>query len=289
MNSILYQDSALNSFRLSRISRIEAEVPFTGLGIKYVGSGREVYFANDRKYRVEAGSYLIGNDFTRSIVHINQPEPVRGICIDISSQIIAEVVSSPVDRQSDITGFLLSDQLLVNQYRTKNTGLGQCLEKIWRQLEAESHLQPAGEWLQEDLFYTLAEHIVSDQCLVFKHLHKLKFRKSGTKGEIMRSLLLAREYMDDQLAENPSLDEIAQVSGISKYHFIRLFREVFAVSPYQYLQGRRLELAKQELLKGKSVTEVAIGLGYFDSAAFSNAFKSKFGVPPQQAMAGKTP
>lgn len=71
MNSILYQDSALNSFRLSRISRIEAEVPFTGLGIKYVGSGREVYFANDRKYREEAGSYLIGNDFTRSIVHIN--------------------------------------------------------------------------------------------------------------------------------------------------------------------------------------------------------------------------
>ena len=61
------------------------------LGIKYVASGEEIYYANDKKYKVNAGEYIIGNEFTRSIVRIDHAQMVQGLCIDISSEIISLV------------------------------------------------------------------------------------------------------------------------------------------------------------------------------------------------------
>jgi AraC family transcriptional regulator len=60
-------------------------------GVKYVASGEEIYYANGKKYNVKVGEYIIGNEFTKSLVQINSSESVQGLCIDISSEIISEV------------------------------------------------------------------------------------------------------------------------------------------------------------------------------------------------------
>jgi AraC-like DNA-binding protein len=260
---------------------MEAETPFTGLGIKYVASGEETYLANDKKFSVKEGEYIIGNDFTSSIVKIDHEKPVKGLCIDISSEIISEVADYSGSNGSDLTEFLLSDQFFVNRYNIKNTTLGYSLVEINQSVKTGNF---NNQFLKEELFYSLAESIITDQRFIFNHLNKMDFKKVNTNEEVFRLLLKAKELLDLHAMKNLSLEEISAGAGISKYHFIRLFKNVFGISPYQYQIRRRLENAKIELSNGVSILDTAFAHGYADLATFSKAFKQAFGQAPSQFL-----
>jgi AraC-like DNA-binding protein len=281
MNQTIYQDENKNAIRFSEFNKLEAQTTFTGLGIKYVASGEETYFANNKRFSVKEGEYIIGNDFTSSIVKIDNQKNVQGLCIDISSEIISEVAEYHDLNGADLTEFLLSDQFFVNRYNIKNTTLGYSLVEINHSIKTGNN---DSHFLQEELFYSLAESIITDQRYVFNHLDKLDFKKVNTNEEVFRLLLKAKELLDLNAMKNLSLEEISQGAGISKYHFIRLFKNVFGISPYQYQIRRRLENAKLELLKGVSILDTALAHGYADLATFSKAFKQAFGQAPSQLI-----
>jgi AraC-like DNA-binding protein len=281
MNQTIFKDENNNAIRFSKFDKLEAETPFTGLGIKYVASGEETYFANDKKFSVKEGEYIIGNDFTSSIVKIDHEKPVQGLCIDISTNIICDVADYYDLNGADLTEFLLSDQFFVNRYNIKNTTLGYSLVEINQSIKTGNY---DNLFLQEELFYSLAESIITDQRFIFNHLNKMDFKKVNTNEEVFRLLLNAKELLDLHAMKNLSLEEISAGAGISKYHFIRLFKNVFGISPYQYQIRRRLENAKLELLKGGSILDTAFAHGYSDLATFSKAFKQAFGQSPSQFM-----
>jgi AraC family transcriptional regulator len=279
MNQTIYKDKEKNAIRFSKITKIEAEMPFTGLGIKYVASGEETYYANNKKFTVKEGEYIIGNDFTSSIVEINQKQPVQGLCIDISAEIIADVADFYDLNSANLKEFLLSDQFFVNRYNIKNTSLGYSLVEINTSVQTGNY---NNRFLQEELFYSLAESIVTDQRFIFNHLNKMDFKKNNTNEEVFRLLLKAKEILDLHAMKNLSLEEISLGVGISKYHFIRLFKSVFGISPYQYQQRKRLENAKLAIIHGDSIFDTAIAYGYGDLATFSKAFKQAFGQSPSR-------
>lgn len=73
---------------------------------------------------------------------------------------------------------------------------------------------------------------------------------------------------------------MALVTGISKYHFIRVFKAAFGISSYQYQKRKPLELAKFDLLSGEEILFTALRYGFADTPTFSKAFKMQFGVTP---------
>lgn len=277
MNLTVYKDQDKNAIRFSNILKIKAEVPFGGLGVKYVASGEEVYYANGKKYTVKEGEYIIGNDFTHSVVHIDKSVPVQGLCIDISPQIISEVALYHDVNGSDLREFLLSDQFFVNRYNVKNTSLGYTLNDINTRIKAGAF---RNDLHQNELFYSLAESIINDQRFVFDHLSKMNFKKEVTNEEVFRAMLNAKAHMDARIMDNLSLEELSKQIGISKYHFLRVFKNTFGISPYQYQKRMRLLQARQELMLGHDILETAIRYGYFNVQSFTKAFKSAFGKTP---------
>jgi AraC-like DNA-binding protein len=277
MNLTVYKDETKNEIRFSNILKIKAEVPFGGLGVKYVASGEEVYYANGKKYTVKEGEYIIGNDFTHSVVHIDKSVPVQGLCIDISPQIISEVALYHDVNGSDLREFLLSDQFFVNRYNVKNTSLGYTLNDINTRIKAGAF---RNDLHQNELFYSLAESIITDQRFVFDHLSKMSFKKEVTNEEVFRAMLNAKAHMDAHIMDNLSLEELTKQIGISKYHFLRVFKNTFGISPYQYQKRMRLLQARQELMLGHDILETAIRYGYFNVQSFTKAFKSAFGKTP---------
>ena len=277
MNRTVYQDEEKNAIRYSTIDRIDTEIDFKGFGVKYVASGQETYYINGKKFRVREGDYIIGNDFTKASVHINQSEPVQGLCIDISARIISEVASFHELTEKDLSEFLLSEQFFVNRYNVKNTTLGYSLIEINDKIKKGNFVHSLHN---EELFYSLAESVIMDQRLVFNQLIKLNFKKHETNQELFRSLMVAKEVMDAALFAPLTLDDLALNAGISKYHFVRLFKSVFGISPYQYVKHRKLDLARTQLLKGCKVVDVAVQCGYPDTPSFSKAFKQRFGLNP---------
>jgi AraC-like DNA-binding protein len=277
MNRTIYSDNNHNEIRISEIKKIESEIAFKGLGIKYVASGEETYYANGKKFMVREGEYIIGNDFTKSIVQINQEKAVEGLCIDISTQIVSDVAEYYDLQASDLKEFLLSDQFFVNRYNVKNTSIGYSLSEINKKIKNGSF---ANELQEQELFYSLAESIITDQRFIFHHLNNLDFKKNVTNEEVFRSILLAKNFIDERITENLSLDEISLKIGISKYHFIRVFKQAFGVSPYQYQKRKRLEFAKIDLLNGNDIFCTAVLYGFPDTSSFSKAFKQQFGQTP---------
>jgi len=277
MNHTIYTDTEKNAIRFSNFKKLESECSFSGLGIKYVASGEETYYANDKKYKVNAGEYIIGNESTKSIVRIDHAEMVQGLCIDISSEIISEVAEFHDVNGSELKEFLLSDQFFVNRYNVKNTSLGYSLNEINQKIKTGTF---TNDLQKNELFYSLAESIITDQRFVFDHLSNLDFKKKVTNEEVFRAILQAKLLIDERITENLSLENMALVTGISKYHFIRVFKAAFGISPYQYQKRKRLELAKTDLLSGEEILFTALRYGFADTPTFSKAFKMQFGVTP---------
>jgi AraC-like DNA-binding protein len=226
---------------------------------------------------VREGEYIIGNDFTKSIVQINQEKVVEGICIDISTQIVSDVAEYYDLQASNLKEFLLSDQFFVNRYNVKNTSIGYSLSEINKKIKNGSFSNSLQE---QELFYSLAESIITDQRFIFDHLNNLDFKKNITNEEVFRSILQAKNFIDEHITENLSLDEISLNIGISKYHFIRVFKQAFGVSPYQYQKRIRLDRAKLDITQGISILETAIKYGFSDVPTFSKAFKQQFNLTP---------
>lgn len=277
MNQKIYSDHDGNAIRFSNFKKLELDCPFSGLGVKYVASGEEIYYANDKKYKVNAGEYIIGNEFTKSIVQIDHAQMVQGLCIDISSEIIAEVADFHDVNGTELKEFLLSDQFFVNRYNVKNTSLGYSLNEINQRIRAGIF---ANDLQQNELFYSLAESIITDQRFIFDHLSKLDFKKNITNEEVFRAVFQAKSIIDDHIVDHLSLEKIAHQIGISKYHFIRVFKSVFGISPYQYQKRKRLELAKLDLLSGNEILFTAMRYGFSDAPTFTKAFKQQFGQTP---------
>jgi AraC-like DNA-binding protein len=199
------------------------------------------------------------------------------LCIDISSEIISEVAEFHDVNGFELKEFLLSDQFFVNRNNVKNTSLGNSLHEINQKIITGVF---SNDLQHNELFYSLAESIITDQRFVFEHLSNLDFKKNVTNEEVFRAILQAKLLIDERITENLSLEKMAFEIGISKYHFIRVFKSAFGISPYQYQKRKRLELAKLDLLNGEEILFTAIRYSFADTPAFSKAFKQQFGLTP---------
>ncbi|MBQ9099596.1 MAG: helix-turn-helix domain-containing protein [Clostridia bacterium] len=88
-------------------------------------------------------------------------------------------------------------------------------------------------------------------------------------------------YMDTHYAETVSLDDLATLTGYSRRHFTRLFRENMCCSAMEYLTELRLSAACRLLKQNEPLTAVAACCGFSDAAALCHAFRRRFGVTPK--------
>lgn len=90
----------------------------------------------------------------------------------------------------------------------------------------------------------------------------------------------AKMYIDLHYNEQPFLEEMAAEACYSKFHFLRLFSQVYGVSPRQYLIRVRMSNARGQLEKGVSVADACYQSGFSSVTTFSGLFKRSFGVSP---------
>lgn len=99
-------------------------------------------------------------------------------------------------------------------------------------------------------------------------------------SEVLRYLEL---HADEPLV----LDELAEVAGLSKYHFLRTFRCAVGRSPYQYLLMIRMRRAALALVRTAGpVSAIALDAGFGDLSTFNRRFREVFGVSPQAYRRG---
>jgi AraC family transcriptional regulator len=93
-------------------------------------------------------------------------------------------------------------------------------------------------------------------------------------------------YIEGHLSADLSLDEIATVACVSRFHLSRAFAESTGYGLSSYIRTRRLSLAAQRIALGApDILSVALDVGYGSHEAFTRAFRQLFGVTPEQLRA----
>lgn len=93
----------------------------------------------------------------------------------------------------------------------------------------------------------------------------------------------AIDLIEERLFDAWSVGDLAKRVGASPSTLLRHFRETLGTTPRAFVLGRRLDEALLQLRSGRSVSEAANLVGYESVAAFSSAFRRRFGFPPSDA------
>lgn len=88
------------------------------------------------------------------------------------------------------------------------------------------------------------------------------------------------KYIEKNISESITADDIANEAGYSLYYFSRMFKKQMGLSIMEYVKERRLIKASEEISNGKKIIDVALEYGYQSHSGFTKAFKNKFGFSP---------
>ena len=97
-----------------------------------------------------------------------------------------------------------------------------------------------------------------------------------------RALRRVREYIEAHLEQTISIEALAGIVGLSKYHFARAFKQSEGLTPHDYLLQCRVRRA-QELLANTdlSLAEIALASGFSDQSHCARHFRERVGITPR--------
>ncbi len=177
---------------------------------------------------------------------------------------------------------LLPDQPLIErqsfrrEHRAQDPHLKLLMQALL--LEAETGGNN-GRLYVDSLFTAIATHFVNHYSL------EQTVDLAGLQSTERQRLRGVIDYIEAHLTADISLADLALEAGISKFHFTRLFKDVFGTTPYKYLVQRRIEKAVILLKKQRlDIAEVAYELGFTDQAHFTRTFKKYKGTTPRQFL-----
>lgn len=110
---------------------------------------------------------------------------------------------------------------------------------------------------------------------------QIGFSETSDLSDSYSTVNKALEFIHSHYSEQISIENVSTYVNLSKYHFIRVFKHVTGVTPYAYLLGYRITMAKHELLETDlSIEEISALSGFLDTANFIGHFKSHTGLTP---------
>ena len=226
--------------------------------LKFCVSGLEIYIINGYEKRLAPGEFILVNPEQNFEIIADKPN-TQGICLffenndeyDLSNLIFENKKHRIEDNKS-----LLNQINYINNNIISN-----------RKLQVKIN------------FSSFIDIITNDERLSKHELNNLEMKNSYLSIDLAYRLVKVKEFIDDNFYEEIDIEKLACLSYTSKFHFLRMFKKMFGVSPYHYLLERRLVESKN-LLKKHNTIEVSKLLKFSDRSAFSNKFKKRYSMNP---------
>ena len=160
-----------------------------------------------------------------------------------------QLIGPAVDRPSNADPWL----------RRQVVALHDALASIDDTLEAETRLA----FITERLCTFLGQHAAEPPA--------------APAGDLAEQL---RAYLDAHLFERATIGAAARQLGANPTHLARAFSTTFGIPPHAYVIGRRLDAARDRILRGQALADVAAEVGFVDQPHLTRRFKLHQGVTP---------
>jgi two-component system, response regulator YesN len=132
--------------------------------------------------------------------------------------------------------------------------------------------------LSEENSYSNLRVFISKKLIEYSLV--IKASKEKKQNPIIQKIT---DYINNNLSDNLTLDNLAQITNVSSFYLSKLFKEEKNTTLINYISDKRLEKACELLDKTDlSIKEITSKIGYNDQNYFSRIFKNKFGIAPSE-------
>jgi AraC-like DNA-binding protein len=137
----------------------------------------------------------------------------------------------------------------------------------------------------EDGISSLEQESRLIECIGMLLSNHAEKRLSPLKNFEKTPIYRAREFLNENFANSVSLNEVASIAGLSRFHFLKTFSAEFGLPPHTYHIHLRIERSLPLLRMGMSLSHAAETLGFNDQSHFIRHFKRIMGITPGQYKA----
>lgn len=235
-------------------------------------SGSVTYHIEGISYPLKPGDILLINQHLIHRADINTDEPYERIIFYISTEFVERSGGEDADLMRCFRRAERERFYLLRPDRDKRRKLSRILSEIEENGRKDEF---ASSMMRRLLFVEMMIQInrVQEQSLAGDG-------QPSFSGDPKITDIIS--YINKNLGSDLNVELLAERSFVSKYHFMRMFKEQTGYTVHNYIQQKRLLLAADMIKKGAPVKQAAAGSGFSDYSAFQRAFKKMFGITPSR-------
>jgi AraC family transcriptional regulator len=255
------------------------------LSVKAAFGGRVEYGLNNARLAVDDDTYLVVNAGTEVGCRIQSAVDVHSFTVHFADSTVAHVFGSlpqtPEDwldhRAPQNTGVPIH---FAEHLRPHDKLVTPTLRFLAKQVDRDAANDRG--WWDEQLTFLL-ERLVRMHAEEQEHIVGLAQVRMRTKREIHRRIWAATDFLLSSYDRPLTLQQLADVACLAKYHFLRMFVAVHGLTPMEYLRCKRVAVASRLLQStGLSLVEIARVVGVADRSTLLRLFVDYCGLTPEE-------
>lgn len=240
--------------------------------------GQALCEVDGHSYKVCSSAFLIINPFQRLEYSIDNKEGTETTNIHFNYRFAQNLYNYFTESDAYLLDYTEEKKdntlpLFFNELYYKNNIISKLIEQSLHSIE---------EYCFDEKLAEIGVQLFLNHQEFQKKLKSLKSRKLSTKKELYQRISKAKDIIFYSYQQPLSIEELSKEVSISKYHFTRLFKDIYGVSPYQFLKTVRIEKAKELLAKDYSIQEITDKIGFAESNSFINVFKTYTNTYPTE-------
>lgn len=199
--------------------------------LRAVSGGAEHVRLGNRRLRIDEDGYLLAGAGPDRASHY---EPARG-----AAGLVVAFDPAAFERAARAAGVTHLFECL----HPRTGEVGRRLADLAREVAALGDEAPACQERADRLLHA----VLAAERRLQEREHTVPAAKASTRRELLRRVLMASDFIQSRYDQPMSLDDIARVARLSRFHLLRLFQRVHGVTPHAYLTARRLTAAQRLL------------------------------------------
>ena len=243
--------------------------------------GQSQVMVQGRQYTINEQCYGLSNAGEYYNLLIDQPQPTETLNLHFGQHFFeqsVEALSRSHEALLDNPFFTRSQEFnLSTGTRPRNAAINTLLTRLLASYQSENEAEA-----EEEVLFSLLSLVLTAHSQEIARTASLPLKSPSTRQEIGRRLMTARELLHSHYNQPVSLDTLSEASCLSKFHFLRLFKQQFGQTPYQYQKQLRLERAITLYRQGLSLDAIAPLVGMENGSSVSRMFLKHTGVYPSQ-------
>lgn len=269
-------------------SNIQSGLHYSRFALRFIINGRMDFTLDNKKHAVHNSGVLLFGQNSSYLLHIPE-QPVASSHIGIAFnpgflQQAAGTLYRSADKLLEIPDEAPWMPLSALQLWPLSSKASVFRQRLINSIANETQDTEAINDIAADILQWYMEEYCRYNTLLPRFSETMR---ASARDELLRRVDIAREIIEYSGNGRLTVSTVAAVACLSEFHFIRVYKQVFGISPYQHIVAKKMHKA-HSLLTGSSleIQEIAFMAGYDNHAAFSRAFKLYYNCPPSAVRTG---